>query len=326
MLFDQIALQNRMKRLERAAREQQKAAAAETPSGSGEAGPTGPQGPAGPTGPTGPQGPAGPTGPTGATGPQGEPGLAGADGATGPAGPTGPTGATGPAGPQGDAGPTGPTGATGATGPAGPGVAVGGSAGQILSKASGVDYATGWADVFRGLALPMRPAAGVYIGPATSGAALGTTAQVANRNTIAPFCPAFGITIDQVAISVSTGVAGSLAKVVIYASDADGRPSAVLAESADISCATAATVTASLSLTFTAGRIYWIGVRVNSTQTLRSLPAAAFPVLSYTNAASPVIQTVLAKTETYANAAATWTYAAGQHSNLTVPLVLMRVA
>ena len=320
MLFDQIALQNRMKRLERAAREQQKAAAAETPSGSGEVGPTGPQGPAGPTGP---QGPAGPTGPAGATGPQGEPGLAGADGATGPAGPTGPTGATGPAGPQGDAGPTGPT---GATGPAGPGVAAGGSAGQILAKASGVDYATGWADVFRGLALPMRPASGVYIGPATSGAALGTTAQAANRNTIAPFSPAFDITIDQVAISVSTAVAASLAKVVIYASDADGRPSTVLAESAGISCATAATVTASLSLTFTAGRIYWIGVRVSANQTLRSLPAAAFPVLSYTNAASPVIQTVLTKTETYANAAATWTYTVGQHSNLTVPLVLMRVA
>lgn len=95
----------------------------------------------------------------------------------GPAGPVGPQGPTGPAGPgatievgttttgapgtnasvvnvgsltnamfnftipRGD---TGATGATGATGPAGPGVAAGGTPGQVLIKASSVDYATAW--------------------------------------------------------------------------------------------------------------------------------------------------------------------------------------
>lgn len=76
----------------------------------------------GPEGPAGPPGPQGPTGPAGAQGPQG---------AAGAAGPTGPTGPVGPAG---------------STGPAGPGVAAGGTTGQVLSKTSGVDYATGWID------------------------------------------------------------------------------------------------------------------------------------------------------------------------------------
>lgn len=143
--------------------------AAGNPSGSGEVGPTGPQGPAGPTGPQGPA--RGQQDRQGSEETQGEPGLAGADGATGPR-PTGPTGATGPAGPQGDAGPTGTTAPLARRGPAGPGVAAGGSAGQILTSASGVDYATRWAEVFRGLSLPMRPAAGVFIGPATSGGRL----------------------------------------------------------------------------------------------------------------------------------------------------------
>ena len=43
-------------------------------------------------------------------------------------------------------GPPGPQGPQGATGPAGPGVPVGGAAGQILSKLSATDYATGWID------------------------------------------------------------------------------------------------------------------------------------------------------------------------------------
>jgi hypothetical protein len=43
--------------------------------------------------------------------------------------------------PRGDVG---ATGATGATGPQGPGVAAGGSVGQVLIKASAVDYATAW--------------------------------------------------------------------------------------------------------------------------------------------------------------------------------------
>lgn len=71
-------------------------------------------------------------------GPQGATGATGATGPTGPQGATGATGATGPAGPQGE------TGATGATGPAGPGVPAGGTAGQVLAKASGTDYDTQW--------------------------------------------------------------------------------------------------------------------------------------------------------------------------------------
>ena len=87
-------------------------------------------------GATGATGPTGPAGATGATGAQGPPG---AD-STVP-GPQGPPGATGATGPQGNPG---ATGATGATGPAGPGVPSGGTAGQVLVKSSGTDYATAW--------------------------------------------------------------------------------------------------------------------------------------------------------------------------------------
>lgn len=70
--------------------------------------------------------------------------MDGEDGAIGPQGPQGIQGETGATGPQGPTGATGPQGPTGATGPAGPGVASGGTAGQILAKASGTDYDTEW--------------------------------------------------------------------------------------------------------------------------------------------------------------------------------------
>ncbi len=82
-----------------------------------------------PVGATGPQGPRGETGPQGAAGPQG---------ATGPQGPRGETGPQGAVGPQG---------ATGAQGDPGAGVSAGGTAGQVLRKASAADYDTEWQDV-----------------------------------------------------------------------------------------------------------------------------------------------------------------------------------
>lgn len=94
-------------------------------------------------GPQGDTGPAGPKGDTGATGPQGPQGI---QGETGPQGATGPQGIQGDTGAQGPQGIQGPQGETGATGPAGVGVPVGGTSGQVLAKASGTDYDTGWVD------------------------------------------------------------------------------------------------------------------------------------------------------------------------------------
>ena len=95
----------------------------------------------------------------GPPGPQGERGPAGERGETGPKGDTGATGATGPQGERGETGPKGDTGATGQTGPQGPqgvpgqdgvGVPAGGTAGQVLAKASGTDYDTEWTTPYTG--------------------------------------------------------------------------------------------------------------------------------------------------------------------------------
>jgi Collagen triple helix repeat (20 copies) len=129
----------------------------------------------GTAGSTGPQGPPGPTGPTG---PAGADGADGATGATGPQGPQGNPGATGAQGPQGIQGVQGPQ---GNTGPAGPGVPTGGTTGQILTKSSATDFATGWAapDVTQA-ELDAHAADTTAIHGIADTAALATTAGVAS--------------------------------------------------------------------------------------------------------------------------------------------------
>jgi hypothetical protein len=173
----------------------------------------------------------------------------------------------------------------------------------------------------------MTPAAGEFIGNGMNATALGTQAQVANRTVIAPFVSAYDVTIDQLGVSVSTFVASATVKCVIYAADSQGRPTTILRETATIDAGSNGTRFATItSLALTAGTKYWIGIRSSSTATLRTLGVGSAPALTYTNAATPEIESALILTETYANAAANWTYAASQHSNALVPLVLMRVA
>jgi hypothetical protein len=176
--------------------------------------------------------------------------------------------------------------------------------------------------------LSMKPAAGEFIGNGMNATALGTQAQVANRTVIGSFPPLpFDLTIDQLGVSVSTFVASATIKCVIYEADENGRPITILRESPTIDAGSNGTRFATItSFTFMAGKKHWVGIRSSSTATLRTLGVGSAPALTYTNAATPAIESALILTETYANAAANWTYAASQHSNALVPLVLMRVA
>ncbi len=171
------------------------------------------------------------------------------------------------------------------------------------------------------------PAAGLFISNGLNNTALGTAAQVANRTVITPFIPGHAVSIDQLGCSVSTLLASSNVKLVIYDSDSNGRPTTILRETANIdSGSTGTKFSAISSLALTAGKVYWVGLRSSGTQTVRTLGVGATPVISYTNAATPVGQGTLILTETFGNAAANWTYASNQHSNVAAPLILMRVA
>jgi len=170
----------------------------------------------------------------------------------------------------------------------------------------------------------MRPAAGVFVGNLLTGT-LTTLASAANRVDITPFVPRVGFTIDQIGMSVSTGAAG-LACGLIFDADAAGRPTTLLAQGANVDTTAAATVLGAVAFTFRAGKLYYVGNWTQAACTLRCGQTYVQVPLSWTNAATPARQAALRRVQAWGGAATNWVYASTQHTSVSAPFVIMRVA
>lgn len=161
---------------------------------------------------------------------------------------------------------------------------------------------------------------GNYYDQSFHGANSSTTAGVANRMELYPFFTSTTFAIDQIGVAVSTLLAGSNAKVIIYAAGTDGWPNSKLYESADLSCAAAGFVGVSVSFTFNSGTIYWLGVRTSSTQTLRSIAATSITNLGLNGSNGTNYFTALRRTLTYATAApSTWSFTSADLAAAVIP-------
>ena len=90
------------------------------------------------------------------------------------------------------------------------------------------------------------PDAGRYFtANTTPGTTTTTLAGVADRMNIYPFIPKFDFTADQLGINVTTAVASSNAKIVVYDSDINGRPDQRITETGNLDCSSTGAKTAS---------------------------------------------------------------------------------
>jgi hypothetical protein len=140
------------------------------------------------------------------------------------------------------------------------------------------------------------------------------------------FAPRADLVIDAVSINVTTLVAAALAKVVIYSSDANGRPDQRLLETGDIDCGIAGVRTTAASLTLWAGQTYWLGIRHSSTATLSAWAVSSTPHING-GAPSTAVRSILRRTVTYATAApATWGFLSSEITNTAGTAIWLRVA
>ena len=209
----------------------------------------------------------------------------------------------------------------------------GGAVGQVLTKSAAADYAAQWANqaagggsIF-GATQIFKPDVGGVIGNMLTAQAA-TQAMVAGREDISPFVSAFDLSIDLAYISISTASTGSSIKVVIYASDANGRPIGAPVISGAIDATSIGTKSASISFTFNKGKMYWLGVRLSSTgtPTLRVAQPYSHYALTWSIAATPARNAVLRRTIGIDD---TTDYPAFSNSLINAagtPMVLMRVA
>jgi len=196
----------------------------------------------GPQGPPGPQGEQGPPGPPGPPGPQGEPG------------PQGPEGPQGPQGPQGEQGPPGPPGPQGPPG-------------------------TGENNIGVHALLPLF--SGDSVTQQVNATGLTSVAGSADLLDFIPFLPARTITINQLAIEITTAVSGAQVRLGVYSSTENGLPNQILAQSGSLLDAGSIGVKTSdiPNLTLNAGTLYWLAVHSSSTASFRAIPVSGLVAL-----------------------------------------------
>jgi hypothetical protein len=95
-------------------------------------------------------------------------------------------------------------------------------------------------------------------------------AGVANRIVTYPFIPNRTITSSSLYLNITTAVASSNARILIY-SNLNGLPNTKLYESANLDCSTTGFKTATTTFTFTAGTTYWLAIHSSSTQTFSGI-------------------------------------------------------
>lgn len=174
--------------------------------------------------------------------------------ATGGAGTEGPPGPQGNPGPQGDPGPQGGPGPQGDPGSAGPP----GLPGGVVPAVGGI-------------------AVGRYYDQGTVGLIQNTYTATAGHLVLVPFIPRRTMRIDQLGVSISTGIAASSLRMLAYDdADDDGWPDTLLHYSpADLSAASVAYVSDSLNLVLTQGRNYWLGVWTSANPAIRGFSGSA---------------------------------------------------
>ena len=156
---------------------------------------------------------------------------------------------------------------------------------------------------------------------------LGTSAGAADRIEIFPFMVRADFAFDRVLVNCTTGVAGAIARVLFYASDANGRPTTLLGESPDLDCGTAGVKTGILALTLRQGRTVWVGLRTSSTAVVSAWPPSGTPDLNGGTSPLTAARKLLRRTVAWtAPAPATWGYSAAELGSAAPPAIWLRVA
>lgn len=174
----------------------------------------------------------------------------------------------------------------------------------------------------------LAPAPGEYALSTTGagGAATGTLAGGANRIDLFPFIPRDDLTLDRLAVNVTTLIAGALGRIVVYSADASGRPASLLLETGDLDFSTTGVKAATVALTLRRGVTCWLGIRHSSTATLSTWQLAATPDL---NGGAPVTtaRKVLRRTLAFATPApASWGYLSSETNAAAATAIWLRAA
>ena len=160
----------------------------------------------------------------------------------------------------------------------------------------------------------LTPPSGVYVCNNMIGSdAMGSAASsVADTIILTPFQLPYDLTIDQVGFWQTSTSGTTDLRVLVYSSDANQRPNSKVAETATHATA-ANSNTISLSHTFNANTLYWVGTHTSGVRTFRQCREENLMPLGLDVSAqfAPTYAIVLGSTA-IGSAPTTWSFAASQ--------------
>lgn len=183
--------------------------------------------------------------------------------------------------------------------------------GSNLTFSGGTLAASGGGGAWTPFSISVNSTEGVPCTTYGSSAAPANQSTALNAMDIYPWICPVNMTISSVSIRVNTVLASSTCKVVFYTSNASGQPNTLMFETAEADTSTTGVKTLTASASFTAGTLYWVGMRSNLASIgMFAFPGSATPDIGpATGAGTNVLRKMLRRTLTYSTAApTTWGY------------------
>lgn len=170
---------------------------------------------------------------------------------------------------------------------------------------------------------PFLPASGSWVANAT---VLGTGTSIAlGRQDIGPMMSPVDFVADAAGFDVTSAGVG-FARVVIFNTDANGRPTTLHAQSAEIALSATGVQAGAISVTLTKNTRYWAGVwRTVSGGNIRFADILRTPWLAWGGTITNPISS-LRRTATVAPTSPDWTYLATQHTVAGFPMIFLRAS
>jgi hypothetical protein len=161
------------------------------------------------------------------------------------------------------------------------------------------------------------------------GVSTGIIVGVANRIDLAPYYTSSTFTADQLGIRVTTVATGGLGRILVYGSNADGWPDALLFQGSvdlDMGGTTGFRFHAE-DFTFQRGTQYWVGIHTNSVARYAGIATSSAVNLGLTSGDATSYATVLRRTFAFGSPApSSWAYVNSERaSNANPPSIRLRV-
>lgn len=159
------------------------------------------------------------------------------------------------------------------------------------------------------------------------GASLSTIAMVIHQLEICPFLPGTSFYTNQVGAYCTAITATPSARIVVYSSNEDNTPASRLYQSASLLLPAGGAISDSCELFFEAKKLYWVGLHLSGTATMRGVPLSSCFNLGLSSATATAMFTKLRQTLFYGpGAPQVWTYSTSQRQTGVPPVPFFTIA